>query len=129
MFKTLHRLLVPLALLLALGMAALIDDQKASVPMVRNQPRHSIYVLESPRHQEALKAGQSVLVLGPWCYGLFTGTQAFASTSEATDFLRLQGLSPERWQIYQASGDYQLDVTDGVLNKTLQLVRPLPFTH
>ena len=70
-----------------------------------------------------------MLVLGPWCYGLFTGTQAFASTSEATDFLRLQGLSPERWQIYQASGDYQLDVTDGVLNKTLQLVRPLPFTH
>ena len=82
-----------------------------------------------PRHQEALEAGQSVLVLGPWCYGLFTGTQAFASTSEATDFVRLQGLSPERWQIYQASGDYQLDVTDGVLNKTLQLVRPLPFTH
>ena len=65
MFKTLHRLLVPLALLLALGMAALIDYQKASVPMVRNQPRHSIYVLESPRHQEALEAGQSVLVLGP----------------------------------------------------------------
>ena len=40
----------------------------------------------------------------------------------------LQGLSPDRWQIYQVSGDYQLDVTDGVLNKTLQLVRPLPFT-
>ena len=105
MFKTLHRLLVPLALLLTLGMAALIDYQKASIPMVRSQPRHSIYVLESPRHLEALKAGQSILVLGPWCYGLFTGTQAFASTSEATDFLRLQGLSPERRPRWQPLAD------------------------
>ena len=129
MFNTLHRLLVPLALLLTLGMAALIDYQKASVPMVRNQPRHSIYVLESPRHQEALKAGQSVLVLGPWCYGLFTGAQAFSSVSEATEFIALKGLSQQKWQIYQTSGDYRLDVTDGVLNKTLLLQAPLPYSH
>ena len=129
MFKTLHRLLVPLALLLTLGMAALIDYQKASIPMVRSQPRHSIYVLESPRHQEALKAGQSILVLGPWCYGLFTGAQAFSSVSEATEFVDLKGLARDRWQIYQTSGDYRLDVIDGVLNKTLLLQAPLPYSH
>ena len=129
MLTTLHRLLVPLALLLALGMAAFIDYQKASVPMVRQDPRHAVYVLESPRHQQALAQGQVVLALGPWCYGLLTGSQAFASVSEATDYLRLQGLNAESWQIYQVSGDYQLDVSDGVLNKTLQLVRPLPFSH
>jgi heme O synthase-like polyprenyltransferase len=129
MFNTLHRLLVPLALLLALAMAALIDYQKASVPMVRAQPKHSVYVLESPRYVVTLQRGEIALALGPWCYGLLTGAQAFASVSEASDFVRLQGLDPQQWQIYQVSGDYQLDVTDGVLNKTLQLVRPLPFNH
>ena len=129
MFKTLHRLLVPLALLLTLGMAALIDYQKASIPMVRSQPRHSIYVLESPRHLDSLKTGQSILVLGPWCYGLFTGAQAFSSVSEATEFVDLKGLARDRWQIYQTSGDYRLDVIDGVLNKTLLLQAPLPYSH
>ena len=129
MVKKLQGLLIPLMLLLALVMAVFIDYQKASVPMVRSAPRHPVYVLGSPRHQTDVAQGEIILVLGPWCYGLFTGTQAFSSVGEASDFIRLQGLDPDNWQLYQASGDYQLDVSDGVLNKTLRLVAPLPFSH
>ena len=129
MVKRLQGLLIPLALLLALAMAVFIDYQKASVPMVRSAPRHPVYVLGAPHDQANLAQGEVILVLGPWCYGLFTGTQAFSSVAEASDFIRLQGLNSDKWQLYQTSGDYLLDVTDGVLNKTLQLVAPLPFSH
>lgn len=129
MVKRLQGLLIPLALLLALAMAVFIDYQKASVPMVRSAPRHPVYVLGAPHDQANVAQGEIILVLGPWCYGLFTGTQAFSSVGEASDFIRLQGLNSDKWQLYQASGDYLLDVTDGVLNKTLQLVAPLPFSH
>ena len=76
-----------------------------------------------------VRKGEVIVVCGPSGSGKSTPLSAFASVSEATDFLRLQGLSTDSWQIYQVSGDYQLDVSDGVLNKTLQLVRPLPFSH
>lgn len=127
--QKLQGLLIPLMLLLALVMAVCIDYQKASIPMVRTAPRHPVYVLGSPRHQADVAQGEIILALGPWCYGLFTGTQAFSSVGEASDFIRLQGLTPDKWQLYQASGDYQLDVSDGALNKTLRLVAPLPFSH
>jgi len=42
---------------------------------------------------------------------------------QAKDFMGLKGYEPAEWRIFQLSGDYQLDVTDGVLNKTLQLTR------
>lgn len=129
MVKRLQGLLIPLALLLALAMAVFIDYQKASVPMVRSAPRHPVYVLGAPHDQANVAQGEIILVLGPWCYGLFTGTQAFSSVAEASDFIRLQGLNSDKWQLYQTSGDYLLDVTDGALNKTLQLVAPLPFSH
>lgn len=123
-----QRFLIPLVLLCALGMAVGIDYQTSSIPMIRPQPRHPVYVLASPAQAQRIARGEEVLVLGPWCYGLFTGQQAFASRSEAADYLALKGLDQERLQLYVASGDYQLDVEQGVLNKTLRLVRPLPWS-
>lgn len=129
MFRTLQSWLIPSALLLAVGMAILIDYQKASVPMQRPAPRHPVYVLDSPRYTTSLQKGKAVLAMGPWCYGVFTGAQAFSSVEDASEFIRLKGLNPDSLQIYQVSGDYQLDVTEGVLNKTLQLVEPKPYRH
>ncbi|MGL4751829.1 MAG: hypothetical protein ACRCXB_05315 [Aeromonadaceae bacterium] len=120
-----QRFLIPLVLLSALLMAVAIDYQKASIPMVRNHPRYAVYVLSSPAKALRLQDGDEILALGPWCYGLFTGQQAFASVGEAADFIALKGLNKDKLQLYVASGDYRLDVEDGVLNKTLRLVRPV----
>lgn len=129
MLSRLKALSIPLLLLLGLGMAVAIDYQKASIPMVRTKPQSPLYVLDAPGKRDAVLAGEQLLVMGPWCYGLFTGAQAFSSVSEATEFIALKGLSQQKWQIYQTSGDYRLDVTDGVLNKTLLLQAPLPYSH
>ena len=110
-------------------MAVAIDYQKASVPMIRNTPQAPLYVLDAPAKSQSVMAGNRHLVLGPWCYGLFTGAQAFSSVSEATEFVDLKGLARDRGQIYQTSGDYRLDGIDGVLNKTLLLQAPLPYSH
>lgn len=129
MLSRLQALAIPLLLLLAAVMAVAIDYQKASVPMIRNAPQAPLYVLGSPAKRQSVMAGNRHLVMGPWCYGLFTGAQAFSSVSEATEFVDLKGLARDRWQIYQTSGDYRLDVIDGVLNKTLLLQAPLPYSH
>ena len=63
--------------------------------------------------------------LGPCLFGLYPGPLHFKSLAQAKDFIGLKGYEPEKWQIFQLSGDYRSDVTDGVLNKTLQLSRDM----
>lgn len=126
MFGLIRRFSLPLGLLLALGMAALINLQLNSVPMVRSQPRHPVYTLSQTSDAEALARGESIVKLGPCLFGLYSGTQAFASTADARDYRGARGLDHQTWRIFRLSGDYQLDVTDGVLNKSLQLVELMP---
>ena len=126
MFGLIRRFSLPLGLLLALGMAALINLQLNSVPMVRSQPRHPVYTLSHTSDAEALARGESIVKLGPCLFSLYSGTQAFASTADARDYRGARGLDHQTWRIFRLSGDYQLDVTDGVLNKSLQLVELMP---
>lgn len=126
MFGLIRRFSLPLGLLLALGMAALINLQLNSVPMVRSQPRHPVYTLSHTSDAEALARGESIVKLGPCLFGLYSGTQAFASAADARDYRGARGLDHQTWRIFRLSGDYQLDVTDGVLNKSLQLVELMP---
>lgn len=126
MFGLIRRFSLPLGLLLALGMAALINLQLNSVPMVRSQPRHPVYTLSHTSDAEALAREESIVKLGPCLFGLYSGTQAFASTADARDYRGARGLDHQTWRIFRLSGDYQLDVTDGVLNKSLQLVELMP---
>jgi len=123
MLDSLKRYLLPLTLLLALLMAGSIDLLLASVPMVRSSPRHPVYSLGSPSEATALAAGEQILRFGPCLFGLYPGALAFSSPWQARDFLGLQGLPRAKWRLFQLSGDYRLDVTDGVLNKTLRLGR------
>lgn len=122
-----QRLLFPLALCIALGLAAFANYQLTSVPMIRPQIQRPLYVLAEAGAANKLADGQQVLALGPWCFGLFTGQQAFSSIRQARDFVGLKGLDSRSQHLYQTSGDYQFDTTDGVLNKTLALVKPIPW--
>jgi len=126
MFGLIRRFSLPLGLLLALGMAALINLQLNSVPMVRAAPRHPVFTLSQASDAEALARGESIVKLGPCLFGLYPGTQAFASVADARDYQGARGLDNQQWRIFRLSGDYRLDVTDGVLNKSLQLVAPIP---
>ena len=122
-----QRLLFPLALCIALGLAAFANYQLTSVPMIRPQVQRPVYVLAERDAANKLQAGQQVLALGPWCFGLFTGQEAFNSVRQARDFVGLKGLDTQTQYLYQTSGEYQLDTTDGVLNKTLALVKPISW--
>ncbi len=127
MLDRLTRVLLPLCLLLALLMAASIDLLRASVPMVRQAPRHPIYALGSPADADELAAGEQILKYGPCLFGLYPGALVFSSPQQARDYLGLQGLPVAKWRLFQLSGDFRLDVSDGVLNKTLQLSHPMPL--
>lgn len=119
------RFLFPLSLIIFAMVAAWVDIQRISVPMVRPSPLHPIYTISSPDDAIALAQGKKVIKLGPCLLGLYPGAIAFQSVTQAKDFIGLKGYEPEKWRIFQLSGDYQLDVTDGVLNKTLQLSRDM----
>ncbi|GAA4499398.1 hypothetical protein [Pseudaeromonas paramecii] len=126
MFGLIRRFYLPLGLLLALGMAALINLQLNSVPMVRTAPRHPVYTLSQASDADAVARGESIVKLGPCLFGLYPGTQAFPSEADARDYRGARGLDSQQWRIFRLSGDYQLDVTDGVLNKSLQLAELMP---
>ena len=119
------RFLIPLSLIIFTMVAAWVDIQRLSVPMVRPSPLHPVYTISSPDDAVALAQGKKVVKLGPCLFGLYPGAIAYQSLAQAKDFIGLKGYEPEKWQIFQLSGDYQLDVTDGVLNKTLQLSRDM----
>ena len=119
------RFLLPLSLIIFAAVAAWVDIQRISVPMIRTSPMHPIYTISSPDDATALAQGKTVIKLGPCLFGLYPGAMAFKSPTEAKDFIGLKGYDPKKWRIFQLSGDYQLDVTEGVLNKTLQLSRDM----
>lgn len=119
------RFLIPLSLIIFAVVAAWVDIQRLSVPMVRPSPLHPVYTISSPDDAVALAQGKTVVKLGPCLFGLYPGAIAFQSLTQAKDFIGLKGYDPEKWRIFQLSGDYQLDVTEGVLNKTLQLSRDM----
>ena len=119
------RFLIPLSLIIFAMVAAWVDIQRLSVPMVRPSPLHPVYTISSPDDAVALAQGKKVVKLGPCLFGLYPGAIAFQSLAQAKDFIGLKGYEPEKWRIFQLSGDYQLDVTEGVLNKTLQLSRDM----
>ena len=119
------RFLIPLLLIIFAMVAAWVDIQRLSVPMVRPSPLHPVYTISSPDDAVALAQGKTVVKLGPCLFGLYPGAIAFQSLTQAKDFIGLKGYEPEKWRIFQLSGDYQLDVTEGVLNKTLQLSRDM----
>ena len=117
--------MIPLSLIIFAMVAAWVDIQRLSVPMVRPSPLHPVYTISSPDDAIALAQGKTVVKLGPCLFGLYPGAIAFQSLTQAKDFIGLKGYEPEKWRIFQLSGDYQLDVTEGVLNKTLQLSRDM----
>ncbi len=117
------RFLIPLSLIIFAVVAAMVDIQLLSIPMVRPTPLHPVYTISSPDDATSLTQGKTVIKLGPCLFGLYSGAIAFQSVTQAKDFMGLKGYESEKWRIFQLSGDYQLDVTDGVLNKTLQLTR------
>ena len=119
------RFMIPLSLIIFVMVAAWVDIQRLSVPMVRPLPLHPVYTISSPDDAIALAQGKTVVKLGPCLFGLYPGAIAFQSLTQAKDFIGLKGYEPEKWRIFQLSGDYQLDVTEGVLNKTLQLSRDM----
>ena len=119
------RFLIPLSLIIFAMVAAWVDIQRLSIPMVRSSPLHPVYTISSPDDAVALAQGKTVVKLGPCLFGLYPGAIAFQSLTQAKDFIGLKGYEPEKWRIFQLSGDYQLDVTEGVLNKTLQLSRDM----
>lgn len=119
------RFLIPLSLIIFAMVAAWVDIQRLSVPMVRPSPLNPVYTISSPDDAVALAQGKTVVKLGPCLFGLYPGAIAFQSLTQAKDFIGLKGYDPEKWRIFQLSGDYQLDVTEGVLNKTLQLSRDM----
>ena len=119
------RFMIPLSLIIFVMVAAWVDIQRLSVPMVRPSPLHPVYTISSPDDAVALAQGKTVVKLGPCLFGLYPGAIAFQSLTQAKDFIGLKGYEPEKWRIFQLSGDYQLDVTEGVLNKTLQLSRDM----
>jgi hypothetical protein len=113
--------LIPFSLIMIIAVTAWIDIQRISVPMIRSSPLHPIYTISSSNDASALQQGKTVIKLGPCLFGLYAGAIAFKSELEAKDFMGQKGYDPNKWKIYQLSGDYQLDVTEGVLNKTLQI--------
>ena len=117
------RFLIPLSLIIFTAVAAWVDIQRLSVPMIRPSPLHPVYTIGAPEDALDLTNGKAVVKLGPCLFGLYPGAMAFQSVMQAKDFMGLKGYEPAEWRIFQLSGDYQLDVTDGVLNKTLQLTR------
>ena len=119
------RFLIPLSLIIFAMVAAWVDIQRLSIPMVRSSPLHPVYTISSPDDAVALAQGKTVVKMGPCLFGLYPGAIAFQSLTQAKDFIGLKGYEPEKWRIFQLSGDYQLDVTEGVLNKTLQLSRDM----
>ena len=82
-------------------------------------------LLRSKDDAVALAKGKTVFKMGPWLYGLYSGAIAFKSVADAKDFLTQKGYEPQRWRIFKLSGDYKLDVTDGVINKTLALSKEI----
>ncbi len=118
-------LLIPFSLLIFLGVAVFIDYQKNNIPMIRPDPTHPVYTISSKDDAVALAKGKTVFKMGPWLYGLYSGAIAFKSVADAKDFLTQKGYEPQRWRIFKLSGDYKLDVTDGVINKTLALSKEI----
>lgn len=119
-------LLVLISLIGVFATAGFIDYQKHSVPMVRTDPANPVFTLANEGEVNAVKQGKIVLRMGPWLYGLRTGTTVFSSKLEAQDFMQQHSEPAEKWHVFLLSGDYTLDVKDGVLNKTLKLVKEIP---
>lgn len=124
MWSGIKQLALPLCLLAALAMAALINLQLKGTPMVRSSPRYPIYTLGDADDARRLAQGERIVKLGPCLFGLYSGTLAFDSLQDAQDYLGARGLNKQQWQIFRLSGDFRLDVSDGLSNKTL-LLQPL----
>lgn len=115
------RFLIPLSLIIFIAIAVGINLQLTSAPMIRTNPQNPVYTLGSKDEASDLSHGKQVIKLGPCLFGLYPGAIAFRSVQQAKDFIGLKGYDADKWIIFQLSGDYQLDVTNGVLNKTLSL--------
>ncbi|WP_350333740.1 hypothetical protein [Coralliovum pocilloporae] len=82
-----------------------------------------IYTIgEAEDYSAALAEGKRVVKFGPMFWGLYSGGLAFRTIDAARAYMDNNDWDQKTWSVYQLSGDYALDVTDGFTNKTLLVV-------
>jgi hypothetical protein len=96
-------------------------------PFVRNVVETPIYTVGDGDDAAALQQNRRVTKLGPMPLGLYRGGLAFESAGEAREYLRARGHTGDGWEVYELSGDFDLDTreVDGrrYINRTLLVVR------
>jgi hypothetical protein len=118
------------ALVVTLGLLTSIELRRAAKITVTVSPQQAVYTVGRQQEATELRAGARVIRYGPLFWGLYPGAVAFRTPSEALKYLQGRGESLAQWQVFQLSGEYDLDVEDGRepnrINKSLvvtELVR------
>jgi len=124
---TRKRLVVASAALLLLALAgAWVELHRAARVTVSVSPQQAVYTVGSQDEAAGLRAGVRVTRYGPLFWGLYPGAVAFRTPGEALKYLQRRGLSLTKWQVFQLSGEYDLDVQDASdpnrINKSLAVV-------
>jgi len=61
--------------------------------------------------------------------GLYTGGLAFSKPEEAKTYMRENDWDRSKWDVYLLSGDYDMDVTNGHINKSLLVLSKVQITE
>jgi hypothetical protein len=119
------QILIPFAAsIILIAGVGFFEFQRNATPTIRSDIKTPLYTVgEIAGYDQALSDGRTVVKFGPMFAGLYPGGLGFSSVEAAFSYLSREGWDPDLWAVYELSGDYDLDVSDGYVNKTL-IVKP-----
>ena len=110
-------------------MIAFIEFGRKSTPIERHNISTPIYTIGDKTYDLALNDKKTVVKFGPMFMGLYSGGLAFSSPEEAKKYMFENNWDKNKWDIYLLSGDYDIDVTNGHINKSLMVVSKVQTTE
>ena len=116
------KIIITLSILLIIAMIAFIEFGRKSTPIERHNISTPIYTIGDKTYDLALNDKKTVVKFGPMFMGLYSGGLAFSSPEEAKKYMFENNWDKNKWDIYLLSGDYDIDVTNGHINKSLMVV-------
>ena len=93
---------------------------------MRTNIKKPIYTVgELSTYTPALKSRKKVVKFGPLFFGLYNGGLAFPTPKQARSYLTKNDWDLSLWSVYELSGDYTIDVTNGFINKSLLIIKEI----
>jgi len=115
-------IIITVSIAVLIGIAAVFEIGKNATPINRNDISSPIYTIGDKSYELALKENKAVVKFGPMFMGMYPGGLAFSNPEAARKYMIENDWDVKKWDVYQLSGDYDRDVRNGHIDKSLRVL-------